>query len=231
MKKILCIAAALYAMVIAMPVMASSHREAPLIANDPLADNTDVYAFKSPSNANKVILIANYIPMQLPQGGPNYYHFSKDVRYEIHVDNNINTPGDDVIYRFTFKTENEDPSTFFDIRLMKENQKTTYVVERSTDGGKSYEMIVDNGKVPPPNIGPRSIESNVGLGATNYELLMNRAVKRARTGERVFCGPVDDPFFVDLGGIFDLGNAPRQGTNPLRRWFEMPERFYHCAGD
>ena len=69
-------------------LLSSSHREAPLISNDPLADNTDLYAFRSPDKPNKVIIIANYIPGQLPQGGPNYYQFGENIRYEIHVDNN-----------------------------------------------------------------------------------------------------------------------------------------------
>ena len=68
---------------------ASSHREAPLIANDPLADNTDLYAFRSPDNPETVTIIANYVPAELPQGGPNYYSFGEDVRYEIHVNNII----------------------------------------------------------------------------------------------------------------------------------------------
>src|SRR5215204_3617581 len=98
-------------------LMASSHREAPMIADDPLADNTDLYAFRSPANPEKVVIIANYIPAELPQGGPNYYSFGPDVRYEIHVDNNIMTAGDDIIYRFSFQQTNQDPTTFFNIRL------------------------------------------------------------------------------------------------------------------
>ena len=197
------------------PALASSHREAPMTADDPLADNTDVYAFVSPANPNKVVLIANYIPFQLPQGGPNFAHFSEDVRYEVHVDNNIATTGDDIIYRFTFKRMNEDPSTFFNIRLGKENLKTTYTLERSMNGGSSFTTIATNGIVPPPNIGARSISSPVGLNAPDYETLMSKAIKTASTGEKVFCGPVDDPFFVDLGGIFDLGDAKRVGpTRP-----------------
>src|ERR1700734_502669 len=93
-------------------VNASSHREAPLISNDPLADNTDLYAFRSPDNPDKITIIANYVPMQLPQGGPNYYSFGENIRYEIHIDNNIATPGDDIVYRFTFHKTNEDPTTF-----------------------------------------------------------------------------------------------------------------------
>ncbi len=195
---------------------ASSHREAPLIADDPVADNTDLYAFRSPDDPNKITIIANYIPFQLPQGGPNYYHFGEDVRYEIHVDNNVATPGDDVTYRFTFNRENEDPTTFFNIRLGKENLKTTYTVEKSTNGGRSFTKILRDGIVPPPNVGPRSISSPVGLNAPSYESLMQSAIKTANTGEKVFAGPVDDPFFTDIGGAFDLGDAPRTtpGTLP-----------------
>ncbi|NEQ55271.1 MAG: DUF4331 domain-containing protein, partial [Leptolyngbya sp. SIO3F4] len=195
------------------PTEASSHREAPLIANDPLADNTDVYAFRSPDNPNTVTIIANYIPGQLPHGGPNYYTFGENIRYEIHIDNNVGTQGDDIIYRFTFDQENEDPSTFFNIRLGKQNLKTTYTLERSIDGGNSFEAIITEGIVPPYNIGTRSIESEVGLGTT-YETLFQDAITMATSGEKVFCGPTDDPFFVDLGGIFDLGDSPRQNSKP-----------------
>ena len=186
----------------AVVLMSSSHREAPMIANDPLADNTDVYAFRSPEDPNKICIIANYVPFQLPFGGPNYYSFGEDVRYEIHIKNNMATKGDDIIYRFTFSKTNEDPTTFFNIRLGKQNLKTTYTMEKSIDGGWSFQTVVSNGVVPPPNIGYRSIESPVGLGAKSYESLFKAAVTDASTGEKVFCGPVDDPFFVDLGGIF-----------------------------
>ncbi|MEL6846977.1 MAG: DUF4331 domain-containing protein [Bacteroidota bacterium] len=195
---------------------ASSHREAPLIANDPLADNTDLYAFRSPDDPGTITLIANYIPAELPFGGPNYHSFGEDIAYEIHVDNDVSTPGDDIIYRFIFSKQNEDPSTFFNIRLGKENLKTTYTMERSMDGGNTWTTVLSNGVVPPPNIGPRSIESTVGLGASDYESLMLAAIGTANTGEKVYCGPADDPFFVDLGGIFDLGDSPRQGTNIMR---------------
>ncbi|GLR15455.1 hypothetical protein GCM10007940_00700 [Portibacter lacus] len=189
--------------------MASSHREAPLISCDPLADNVDVYAFRSPDNPNTVTLIATYIPFQLPQGGPNYYTFGENIRYEIHVDNDASIVGDEITYRFTFNIENEDPTTFFNMRLGKQNQKATYTLERSLDGGQTFSVIVENGIVPPNNIGERSITGGAGLNTT-YDALWNGGITTASTGETVFAGPSDDPFFVDLGGIFDLGNAPRQ---------------------
>ena len=201
-----------------MQLFASSHREAPLILADPLVDNTDLYAFRNPDDPNKVTIIANYIPFQLPQGGPNYYSFGENVRYEIHIDNNVanNTyiAGDDIVYRFTFQKTNEDNTTFFNIRLGKQNLKTTYTLEKSTDGGKNFSAIITNGIVPPPNIGPRSISTTVGLNAPDYNSLITSAIATASSGEKVFCGTADDPFFVDLGGIFDLGDAPRTASPP-----------------
>ncbi|MEO6220245.1 MAG: DUF4331 family protein, partial [Ginsengibacter sp.] len=91
----------------------------------------------------------------------------------------------------------------------KQNLKTTYRLERSMDGGKNFGLIL-KGDVPPPNIGPRSIKGPVGLDADSYDDLVYEDIKYAPSGERVFCGPADDPFFVDLGGAFDLGDLPRK---------------------
>ncbi|MBA3680927.1 MAG: DUF4331 domain-containing protein [Bacteroidetes bacterium] len=198
-------------------LQASSHREAPLIANDPLADNTDLYAFRSPDDTNKITIVANYVPLQLPQGGPNYASFGENIRYEIHIENGSTltpTAGDDITYRFTFSKVNQDTTTFFNIRLNKENLKTTYTAEKSVNGG-AFTTIVANGVVPPPNIGPRSIGGVAGLTLTsNYATLVTNAIANASGagGEKVFCGPSDDPFFVDLGGIFDLGQTRAGGT-------------------
>ncbi|MBA2612053.1 MAG: DUF4331 domain-containing protein [Bacteroidetes bacterium] len=197
-------------------LQASSHREAPLIANDPLADNTDLYAFRSPDDTNKITIVANYVPLQLPQGGPNYASFGTNIRYEIHIENGSTltpTAGDDITYRFTFSKVNQDTTTFFNIRLGQQNLKTTYLAEKSVNGG-AFTTIVSTGIVPPPNIGPRSITGNpVGLNTT-YNALVTAAIANATGtgGEKIFCGPVDDPFFVDLGGIFDLGQTRAGGT-------------------
>ncbi|HMW40230.1 MAG: DUF4331 family protein [Saprospiraceae bacterium] len=200
-------------MISSLFLQASSHREAPLIANDPLADNVDLYAFRSPDNPDMITIIATYVPLQLPHGGPNYYSFGENIRYEIHIDNDASKPGDEITYRFTFKKVNEDPSTFFNIRLGKQNLKTTYTLEISTDGGVTFRTAIADGIVPPNNIGARSIGSGAGLN-TNYAGLMSNAVKTTNSGMKVFCGPSDDPFFVDLGGVFDLGDLPRQNGKP-----------------
>jgi hypothetical protein len=201
----------------AFSAAASSHREAPLISNDPLADNTDVYAFRSPADTNKIVLIANYIPAELAHGGPNWYSFGTGIRYEIHVDNNSATPGDDIVYRFTFQKVNEDTTTFFNIRLGKRNQRNSYTLERSMNGGTTFSTIVSNGVVPPPNIGPRSIEGAAGLNRA-YDSLVADAVITASTGEKVFAGPRDDAFFVDLGGAFDLGGFRQPGRDALAKY-------------
>lgn len=201
----------------AITTLASSHREAPLIAYDPQADNTDLYAFKNPNDSSKIIIIANYIPFEAPHGGPNWYTFGTNVRYEIHIKNNPNTTGDDITYRFTFQRVNEDSTTFFNIRLGKQNQRNTYTLQKAIGTG-AFNTIVSNGVVPPPNIGPRSIEGAAGLGAPNYDSLMMRAVTTATSGERVFAGPIDDPFFVDLGGAFDLGGFRQPGRDGLAKF-------------
>ena len=198
---------------------ASSHREAPLISVDPLADNTDLYVFRSPDDTNTVTIVANYVPLELPEGGPNYSSFGEGIYYEIHIKNQtsvgpLGTAADDITYRFTFSQTNEDPTTFFNIRLGQQNLKTTYIAEKSTDGGNSFVTIVSNGVVPPNNIGPRSIEGGVGL-STTYSALVQDAIITASTGEQIFCGPRDDPFFVDLGGVFDIGETRSEyGSDP-----------------
>jgi hypothetical protein len=178
---------------------ASSHREAPLIADDPAADNTDVYAFVSPDKPNTVTIIANYIPFEDPAGGPNYYRFDPTVRYEIKVDNDGDAE-EDVTYRFRFSTAVGNGNTFLyntgqvtsptDPDL---NVKQTYSVTRITSGGST--VIGSNLPVPPANIGPRSNPS--------YDPF--QGVTDLGGDRKVFAGPRDDPFFVDLGSIFDLG--------------------------
>jgi hypothetical protein len=192
---------------------ASSHREAPLIADDPAADNTDVYAFVSPDKPSTVTIIANYYPFQDPAGGPNYYRFDPTVRYELKVDNDGDAE-EDVTYRFRFSTTVGNGNTF----LYNTNQvtspddpylnvKQTYTVTRVTSAG-SAELRPDLVKrVPPANVGPRSNPS--------YDPF--QGVVDLGSDRKVFAGPRDDPFFVDLGSIFDLG-----GLRPFNEAHAIP---------
>lgn len=212
------------AMLMSQPSIASSHREAPLIASDPQADNTDLYAFRSPDDTNTVTIIANYVPFQLPEGGPNYYTFGENIRYEIHIKNNTANTGDDITYRFTFNVTDNDTGTFFNIRLGKRNQLTTWTLTKIVSGGNPLGNVIATGTCPPPNIGPRSINGSAGLALPSYDTLIKQAIVTASGtgsgGEKIYCGPADDPFFADLAGVFDLGgfrpngnsvNAPKDG--------------------
>jgi hypothetical protein len=173
---------------------ASSHREAPMISEDPTADNTDLYAFRSPDKPNTLTIISNFIPAEDPAAGPNYYTFSPRARYNIHIDRT----GDgraDIIYRFRFKTK---PG-----QLFLGNTEQRYTVERITPNGRS--QIVARGLTPPNNIGPRT------LMGKDYRQLAQSRVANLRGGGQVFAGQRDDAFFADIGAIFDL-LAIRKGT-------------------
>ena len=180
----------------------SSHREAPEISKDPVADNTDVYAFVSPDAPQTVTLIANFIPLQNPMGGPNFYEFGDDVLYEIHVCNR----GDavpDVSYQFRFTTRVPNENTFLyntgPIRHITDptfNRPQTYSVTRLQRGGRS-KVLGDGLTVPPVNIGPRS--------TPDYQHFTAEATHALPGGRMVFAGQRAEGFHVDLGSIFDLG--------------------------
>jgi hypothetical protein len=181
------------------PTLASSHREAPEISTDPTADNTDVYAFVSPDDPDTVTLISAVYPGQDPAGGPNFYRFGDDVMYDIKIDNDGDAV-EDITYRFDFSTSVQNPNTFLyntgPIESLDDpdwNIRQAYTISRITEHGE--EMLPFEGIVPPVNIGPTS--------TPNYEALAQQAIGEF-DGMRVFAGQRDDPFWVDLGGIFDL---------------------------
>ena len=192
----------------------SSHREAPEISKDPVADSTDLYAFVTPGRTDSVTLIANYLPMQLPAGGPNFFEFGNDVRYEIHIDNN----GDghaDVTYQFRFETRLRDKNTFLyntgpieSLDSKNWNRQQFYSVTRIDREGRS-QVLGKNLPCPPCNIGP--------LSTPNYTKLAYQAVQSLPGNRKVFAGQRADGFFVDLGAIFDLGN--------LRPFQQLHEQF------
>jgi Domain of unknown function (DUF4331) len=181
----------------------SSHREAPEIAKDPVADSTDVYAFVSPDQPSKVTLIANYVPLQEPAGGPNFYEFGSDVRYEINIDNN----GDgqpDVTYRFQFATQLRNTGTFLyntgpilSLDSPNWNRRQFYTVSKVNAQGVVTQLGTGLA-CPPCNIGP--------LSTPNYPALADAAVHKLGGGVKVFAGQRAEGFYVDLGSIFDLAN-------------------------
>jgi hypothetical protein len=182
----------------------SSHREAPEISKDPVADNTDVYAFVSPDRPGYVTLIANFIPFQLPYGGPNFYEFGDDVLYEIHISNS-GTARADISYQFRFTTKVINEDTFLyntgPISSITDtahwNRPQFYSVTR-VERGEESEVLGRNLTVPPVNVGVRSTPN---YGAT----FTNAAVHSLGHGRRVFAGQRAESFHVDLGSIFDLG--------------------------
>src|SRR5215470_19018189 len=192
----------------------SSHREAPGISQDPVADNADVYAFVSPDDPTMVTILSNFVPLQGPAGGPNFFEFGDDVLYSIFIDND----GDalpDITYQFQFNTQIRNEETFLyntgpitSLDSPNWNKRRFYSVSKIRDRGhngckKQHHEQDGKGKVlgknlacPPCNIGPRS--------TPNYDDLAAAAVHHLPSGETVFAGQRNDGFFVDLGSVFDL---------------------------
>jgi len=180
----------------------SSHREAPAISKDPVADNTDTYAFVSPDDPDTVTIISNYVPLEAPFGGPNFFEFGDDVRYEIHIDNDADG-APEITYEFQFHTEVRNPDTFLyntgpidSIASPNWNRRQFYSVTRVKDGHRK--TLATNLACPPCNIGPAS--------TPNYASLAAEAVHKIGAGHIVFAGQRLEGFYVDLGAVFDLGD-------------------------
>ena len=180
----------------------SSHREAPEISKDPVADSTDVYAFVSPDKPSTVTIIANYIPLQPPASGPNFYEFGDDVQYDINIDN-TGTGNPAITYRFNFTTTVVNPNSFLynvgpitSLTDASWNRTQSYTVTKIAAGQST--VIGSNIPCPPCNIGP--------LSTPNYAALASAAITTLPTGETVFAGQRAEGFYVDLGAIFDLGD-------------------------
>jgi hypothetical protein len=199
------------------PSEASSHREAPLIVADPLADNTDTYAFRStePGRNGFVTLIANWIPFEEPSGGPHFYKFDDTVLYEIKIDN-TGDGEEDVTYQFRFRTRFKNPDSILGMAAPNQavagtggieplitslddpdyNEPQTYTVTRVEKGHK-FGTVLARGLITPPN--------NIGERTTpNYEsALAQPAIYDLSNGGRVFAGQRDEGFYIDVGGVFD----------------------------
>ncbi|MFO0610374.1 MAG: DUF4331 domain-containing protein [Polyangiales bacterium] len=206
---------------------ASSHREAPLISEDPSADNTDLYVFTSPDDPTKVTILAMYIGLEEPGGGPNWLRFSDDVLYEIKIDNNGDGRANDIVYQFSFTTHYNrggamgvggavgPAGTFFynvghitglptpsnfNGALVAQTMNVRKIV-----GGRAGTDVGVNIPVAPTYVG-RFAYGAGGRPATDdarYTSIWQSAVTNLTGGGRVFAGPTDDPFFVDLGAVFD----------------------------
>lgn len=197
-------ALAVVAALAALPAasFASSHREAPAIAEDPVADNLDVYAFVSPDAPGTVTIIATYNGVQEPGGGPNFYKFGDDVLYQIKVSND-GDPAAEVIYNFQFSTATRNPNTFLyntgpitSLTDANWNRPQTYRVYVTSDEQNGRRMLGNDLYTTPSNIGPAS--------TPDWPALMQQAVQTVDGDIRVYAGQSDDPFFVDLGAVFDL---------------------------
>jgi Domain of unknown function (DUF4331) len=179
----------------------SSHREAPGISKDPVADSTDLYAFVSPDRPDTITIIANYVPLEEPDGGPNFYEFGTDVLYEINIDNDGDALAE-ITYQFRFQTSITNPNTFLyntgpitSLTSSSWNRRQSYTVTKIVHG---HSTIVGSGLASPP--------VNVGVRSTpNYASLASSAFHTLSSGERVFAGQRAEGFYVDLGSIFDLG--------------------------
>jgi len=201
---------------------AASHREAPLISNDPAADITDFFMFRStePGQGDKVELIMDVIPGEEPSAGPNYYNFDPSVAYRFHVDNNKDGTADDVEFEVRFTNEIRGvvndaglplsyvalpPITSLDGQGLGLRQHYTVTMiknGRRTELGPVTEKIA-----VPSNVGPRTMPDYDGLAAQGMYTLGG--------GVRVFAGQRDDPFFIDLGAAFDTLNLRSPGTDML----------------
>jgi hypothetical protein len=198
--------------------LASSHREAPLIVADPLADNTDTYAFRStePGRSGFVTLIANWIPFEEPSGGPHFYKFDDTVLYEIYIDN-TGDGVEDVTYQFRFKTRFVNGNSILGMAAPNQalagtggveplitslddpdyNEPQSYSVTRIDRNNGRRGVVIASGLLTPPN--------NIGERTTpNYETALGRpAVYSLPNGGRVFAGQRDEGFYIDVGGVFD----------------------------
>lgn len=206
------------------PASSSSHREAPLISEDPVADNTDTYAFVSPDRPDSLTVIANWIPLEEPAGGPNFHNFGEDVLYELNLDLDGDAV-DDLNYQFRFKTQVMNPNTFLyntgPITSLNDpdwNVRQTYTATQIL--GSETRVLGQNLVVPPANIGPRSTpdyEKNLGSAGVYSVPTPGGSTPGAYGDTKIFAGPRNDPFFVDLGSIFDLA-----GLRPLNSAHLIP---------
>jgi hypothetical protein len=206
------------------PATASSHREAPLIAGDPRADNTDVYAFTSPDDPSSVTLISDWIPFEEPNGGPNFYTWANDTKYNVKIDNNGDAVAD-LTYTWIFSTVVRDPSRDFLSNLGPVtslddpdlNVYQTYDLT-VTDGAGVTTVLAGDGDGQHSAGDPIAAPSIAGAASMpDYTPLRDQAITSLSGGGKTYVGQADDPFFLDLR-VFDLlygGDASKVGHDTL----------------
>ena len=206
------------ALFMAAPLFAASHREAPAIALDPTADITDVYAFRSWEDPDKVVFIMNVIPAQEPSAGPNYFNFDDEVLYQLHLDINQDGKAEDIVYNFRFNTEirppfNDLPVAYAGVDSVAGLPPAIKALDGPGSEGlglrQSYTITEVRGYkrrnlgkgtmfAVPSNIGPRTIP--------DYENLTTQGIYDLKNGGKVFAGQRDETFYIDLGATFDTLN-------------------------
>src|SRR5215510_14238651 len=205
---------------------AASHREAPLIALDPAADNTDVYAFRSWEDPSKVVFILNVLPGQDPSDGPNYFSFDDRVRYRILIDHDQDGIAEDIVYEFRFTTETRPAlgSLLFPLPYVGNphipvpqlqgitaldgpgseglTRRQIYTVAEVRDKKRTPLFAGQTLVAVPSNAGPATMP--------DYEALAAQGIYTdGTTGIRVFAGQRAETFYIDLGAVFDTANLRR----------------------
>ena len=218
-----------------MSATASSHREAPLIAGMPQYDNTDLYAFRSPERRGTITLAANWIPFEEPAGGPNFYSFATDARYDIHIDNNADAKPD-VTFRWTFKDHYRSKDTFLyangPVTSLNDENLNFYQTYRLVRiKGDKTTVLVKNRKVAPSNVGEASMP--------DYAALRDQATTAVGKNARSFVGQAEDSFFLDLrvfdllygGDLSEVGDDTLDGFNVNSVALQVPRRWLARNGD
>ncbi|WP_405611224.1 DUF4331 domain-containing protein [Streptomyces sp. NBC_00076] len=213
---------------------ASSHREAPLISGQPQYDNTDVYAFVSPDKPDTTTIVANWIPMEDPAGGPNFFTFAEDAEYDLRIDSDGDAQ-EDLLFRYTFKTHTKNDKTFLyntgPVESLDDpdlNITQTYdleLIKLKHLKAVSKTKIANDVPVAPSNVGKASMP--------DYNTLRKQAIHKLAGGAQTFAGQADDPFFLDLrvfdllygGNLSEVGNDTLKGYNVNSIALQVPNSF------
>jgi hypothetical protein len=217
------------------PALASSHREAPAISDDPAADNTDLWAFVKPGSHDRLYIVAAYNPLEEPSGGPNFHKFSDDVLYQVHLSRGGRSLRDVITYQIRFRTQRVQRVAVDNLGLPPGGGKEfflqlaaqagggfpiqTYTVTKVQDGKET--VIARDVRVAPPNVGPRTFslvtKGQFGSARADYDNGFTKEFVKpmgdaSGSEGTVFAGPRDDGFYVDLGGVFDLAGLRPAGV-------------------